>query len=60
MVMKVIDKKCSSYLSILTFLYCIPTFAYADVNADHKTYQIEILKTREEVSAKEADYVYKN
>lgn len=59
MVMKVIDKKCSSYLSILTFLYCIPTFAYADVNADHKTYQIEILKTREEVSAKEADYVYK-
>jgi hypothetical protein len=53
------EKKYPSFFSFIVLLYCIPVSVYADTNSDHMAYQAEIVKTREDVSTKEADYVYK-
>ncbi|SWU66574.1 Uncharacterised protein [Klebsiella pneumoniae] len=53
------DKHFPPLVTILAFSYFTSMSTYADANSDRMAYQVEILKTREEVSSNESDYVYR-
>ena len=59
MVMILKDKHFPPLVTILAFSYFTSMSTYADANSDRMAYQVEILKTREEVSSNESDYVYR-